>query len=167
MESQFEVETDFTREKRVEYYRYVLRRRWLWLALYAPLGVLLTAYGIIERDLVWTAVGIFELAYGVWLGFRPRYLAAKLEKKEYNYSGDNSRLSVTTFGEEILDVGTDLTVRVPYDKVKEIHISKTMIYIKDVRDAAILMDKSGFRRGNYEDFVDFIREKCPQAKITK
>ena len=166
METQFEAICEYSRSKRTEFYRYALRKRIGWVILYAVLGPVILLGGILIHSTVSIVIGVFELLYGIWVYFRPWYLSAKAEKKEMAFSDGQHPASVVTFGEEIVDVSPEQTSRMPYDKVKKLHLSKTMVFIIDVRDVAILVDKDGFRKGNYEDFLQFIREKCPQAKIT-
>ena len=167
MDVQFEATCTYTKEQRVEFYRYAMRKRIGWVIFYAVTGVLVAILAILRQSALWAVAGIFELAYGLWIYFRPWIFAAKSEKTEKKFYGNECPPpSVTTFGEEIQDVGIKQTISIPYDKITGIHISKTMVFLIDVRNVTIMVDKDGFQKGTYEEFRKFIREKCPQAKIT-
>lgn len=176
METQFEVVTFLDEQKLTEFYRYTSRKRLVGVWICVAFGIAFLIWGIIRLYLnmfIFTAASMAPLA-GAVLEFTmairnyrlPWRVAKKEIKKDRQFSGKEQPFSLTKFSDQIYDEDTNRTNIVPYDKVKQIHISANLVAMIDIRDFGIVIDKNGFRKGTYEDFLKFIQAKCPQAKIT-
>ena len=56
-------------------------------------------------------------------------------------------------------------IQVPYDKVVQVMETKHLFLIRIPEKRILLVDKSGFQRGNADDFRSFLKEKCTTAKF--
>ena len=165
MEVQFEVVSCLEKKHYVQWYQHILRRRILWVILFSFVGFVSLLLGIKNADygdLIYAGVCA---VYVIWNYRRPWILAKKHLKRDVEYYGTQEVSSVTTFGETIRDVTKDTDMTMPYDKIKDIHISKDLIALEDVKKQAFLMDKNGFTKGDFQSFLAFIGEKCPQLKL--
>ena len=167
MEVQFEIRSCLEKKHYVQWYQYVLRKRFYWIALFALVGICYLTSGISTADWIYILVATYLFGYCIWNFYRPWILGKKKFKQEFAYYGEDGDQSVTTFADVLRDVTKDNDTTIPYDKIKEIHISKDLILLNDIRGVAILMDKNGFTKGDLPAFLAFIGEKCPQLKLPK
>ena len=166
METQFEIHSHLEKKHYVEYYRYIWRKRITVVVISAVLGVVLLALHFLTND-YHLFTGIWGVLYAIWLYFRPWMAAAKTVKRETKFEGTEILESITKFGDEIHDATKHLSMTAPYDKIKEIHFSEHVIVIRDTRNNDFILDKNGFTKGTFEEFLPFIQNKCPQLKLPK
>lgn len=169
METQFEVSSILEEKHYVEFYRYIWRKNY-WMVLVVLVLCILSACLESDKDpIVWVVyiilMSVYVGVYALWMYSRPRRAARKTMKQNQTFDGSERAPSVTTFGEDIRDESPNATAKIPYDRIKSIHISENVIVLIDIRDVAIIMDKNGFNKGSFQDFLPFIREKCPQLKL--
>ena len=166
MDAQFEIKTKLEKGQRVEYYRFIWRKR-LWLiAALLMLGTIYLLVDVLENFPDWPCA-LFCVAYSVFLYFRPWIAARKAMKLDNDFYGSEKSPSVTKFSDAVYDEDQNESTMIPYDKIKDIYFGKTIIVLTEIRRIAIIMDRDGFEKGNFEDFLPFIQQKCPQAKIYK
>ena len=166
METQFEIYSYLEKKHYVEYYRYIWRKRIPVAILFAVLGIVLLALHLLT-DSYHLFTGIWSVLYAIFLYFRPWMVAAKTIKQETKFDGTEMVESVTKFGDEIQDASKHLSMTAPYDKIEDIHFSEYTIVIKDSRKNYLILDKNGFTKGTFEEFLLFIQEKCPQLNLPK
>ena len=167
METQFEIDSRLEKKHYVEYYRYIWRKRIIWVVVYAVSVLLALFMALAINETKWCIYGIVLLLYGSWLYFRPWMVAAKQIKREMEFDGTQTVQSKTKFGDVIYDETRNQTATTYYDKIRKVYIGKYVILLEDARKSCYILDKNGFTSGNFEEFVPFIQEKCPQAKIYK
>ena len=165
MEIQFEITCQLEKKHYVEYFQYIWRKRmiWFWILVFTgSAGILLN---LLTKETIAVIKYCVAIAYAIFLYFRPWMAAAKVMKDKQRFYETDAVSSVTKFGDVILDETKRQTSTVPYDKIAEIFISKNVIVLEDITKADLIMDKSNFTKGNFEEFLKFIQEKCPQAKV--
>lgn len=167
MDTQFVVQSHLEKKHYVEFYRRVWKKRWIWISIYLAAGFWgLLLYWENQRT-IWMIYGCLMILYAVWISFRPRQQARKTFKENLAFEGGEKLGSTTKFGDVIVDESVRQSVTVPYDKVEKIHITKELILLVDVRKAVLILDKNGFTKGTFEEFLPFIQEKCPQLNLPK
>ena len=167
MDTKFEIHSHLEKKHYVEYYRYIWRRRIIWVTVYA-ISVLLALYLTLTSDETrWGIYGAALLLYAVWLYFRPWTVAAKHMKRETEFEGTETVNSVTKFSDAIYDESHNQTTTTCFDKIRKIHIGKYVILLEDARKACYILDKNGFVKGDLWGFLAYIQEKCPQLNLPK
>ena len=166
METYFEVKTVIQKEFVVAFFQRYLRYRIWILAGYA---VILAGW-ILECILgnffvFWTSLVL--LAVGVWIYYLPWFHANRMMKQEEKFRDGVAPVFSVTFAEKIQSTTTEGSYAIPYDKVVGIYNIRFGIVLMDARKRMLMLDKDGFTKGNFEEFLPFIREKCPQAKQYK
>lgn len=172
METQFEIHSRLEKKHYVEYYRCIWRKRIIWVMIFGICGVVglilnVMSWNFSDKEIRIIIQGCAVILYAVWLYFRPWMIAGKKVKQEAEFDGTETVESVTKFGDEILDEAINMKARTSYDKLKAIHISQNVIVLQDLCKIDLILDKNGFTKGTFEEFVPFIQEKCPQAKVYK
>lgn len=163
METQFEVKTTFREEHLAAFISKHLRLRKPMLVVYAVLSI----GCILEGTLYMLGLSAIMVAMAIWLYRRPKTLAKKMIEQEQKFL-DAEEVTVTVlFGDVIRSTAPRGTNDIPYDKVTKIYHTKYGMVLLDVRNRFVLLDKDGFTKGTFEEFVPFIQEKCPQAKVYK
>lgn len=166
MEVQFEVRSCLEERHFVQYYKRVTRNRFWWCGLAALIAVFYLAQGIADADWINFLIAAYGFGFCIWYYRRPWTLAKQIRKRDKECYGNEDVPSVTTFGNEIRDVSGDMDAIMRYDKVVTIYVSKDIIVIEDTKKANIIIDKNGFVKGDFQSFMEFLKEKCPQAKLT-
>ena len=168
METQFEIHSRLEKKHYVEYYRYIWRKRIIWVVLCGGIGLVGLLLNLKNLSDIGTIIqGCALVAYAVWVYFRPWLVAGKVVKRESKFDGKEIVESVTKFGDEILDATSSMQAKVSYDKLKAFHIAEHVIVLQDIRRMDYILDKNGFTKGTLEDFMPFIQEKCPQLNLPK
>ena len=165
METQFEIRTLLEKVHYVELFKYTARKRLWWVCINGILGGGWTIDGIISLSMVILACGLLNIGVALYNYLRPWTAARKVIKQDMRFESNEERCSVTKFSDVIYDESKHQTSITPFDKIEEILVSKHVIALLDVRKMAIILDKNGFIKGTFEEFLPFIQEKCPQAKV--
>ena len=161
METVFEVTTVIRKAFVTAFFQRYLRYRLWILAVYA---VILA--GLIAETLFGNLLLIeILLACGIWVYCLPWFYANRLMKQEHRFRDGEEPIFTVTFAEKIQSTTTEGSYAIPYDKITRIYNIPCGIVLLDARKKFVLLDKTGFTKGNFEEFVRFIQEKCPQAKI--
>ena len=168
METRFELEYCLTKKQYTEVYRRFSRRRMIWVVIAAIAGFYFLFRGILLQSLLLIACGLFELFLAIRGVLLPWLRAGKVMKQIQEFDGTPGGVGKTLFADEmIIDETPSETRKFPYEKITEIYVSDSLIVLTDIRKMGIIMSKHGFTKGTFEEFMDFIREKCPQLKLTK
>ena len=167
MEVLFEVKTEYREEQLAAFFGKCLRFRKLMLGVYALLISLWIVESILYRSMYFLMLCAIVLAMAIWLYRRPKSLAKKMVKQELEFADSDRVIATVTFAEEIHSTASRGTSIIPYDKIKSIYHTKYGVVLLDVRNRFVLLDKTGFTKGTFEEFLPFIQEKCPQLKLPK
>lgn len=167
MEIQFEIDSRLEKKHYVEYFRCIWHKRIIWVVIFALIGAAELLLNVQESALTTTILGCFLIADAIWIYFRPWYFAGKTIKRETKFEGTAVLTSVTKFGDVICDEAPNHLATTRYDMIEQIYFSKNVIVIRDIRKADFILDKNGFTKGSFEEFLPFIQEKCPQLKLPK
>lgn len=163
METQFEIQSRLEKKHYVEYFLLFNKKRFWTIALFLALG----CYYLIKNLYAGKLIFLWCIGWATWIFLRPWLAAGKVFKRELQYEDAEYLRSVTKFGDEILDESKSMTTTTPYDRIESIYISSELIILRDTRKADNILNKNGFTKGTFEEFLPFIQEKCPQAKIYK
>ena len=167
MDTQFEIISRLEKKHFVEYYRYIWRKRMIWVTIYGVVALLFLILGLADTNTKWLIYAAVLLLYDIWLFFRPWMVAEKSVKPDTNFEGTETVESVTTFGDVIRDETPHHVAMTYYDKIEKLYIGKNVLVLGDTRKAMFILDKNGFTQGNLEEFLPFIQEKCPQLNLPK
>ena len=167
MDTQFEIHSHLEKKHYVEYYRYIWKKRLIWVGVYTFASLLSLFLALTGSSTRWGIYGTALLLYAVWLYFRPWTVAAKHMKRETAFDGTETVNSVTKFSDAIYDESHNQTTTTCFDKIRKIHIGKNVILLEDARKACYILDKNGFAKGDLWGFLAFIQEKCPQLNLPK
>lgn len=92
-------------------------------------------------------------------------------KKAYRRNSELFHKEVETrvfFYDDVI-IGKNLqagsAVKTEYSRIKLIKETKNLYVLKIPENMAILVDKNGFISENGDKFLDFIKQKCPAAKV--
>ena len=165
MDVQFEVVSRLKEQHLVQWYKFVQRKRLLWVVLFGALGVLSLVVGLRNQGYARMAYSVVCVAYSIWLYRRPWTMAKKVMKQDLEFYGTDDVENIVSFGDVIQDATKDRVNTVPYDKIQEMHVLEDLIVLKDVRNAYFIMEKNGFTKGDFQSFQIFIKEKCPQLNL--
>lgn len=164
MEALFEVKTEYNEEQLAAFFDKYLRFRKPVLGVYAILTFLWIVEAILYGATYLLLMCAIVLPMAIWLYRRPQTLAKKMVKQEREFADVDRVVATVTFAEEIHSAASRGTSIIPYDKIKSIHHTKYGVVLLDVRNRFVLLDKTGFIKGTFEEFLPFIQEKCPKAK---
>lgn len=164
MEALFEVKTEYNEEQTAAFFDKYLRFRKPVLVVYAILAFLWIAEAILYGATYLLLMCAIVLPMAIWLYRRPKSMAKNMVKREQEFADSDRVIATVTFAEEIHSTASRGSNIIPYDKIKSIYRTKYGVVLLDVRNRILLLDKTGFTKGTFEEFVPFIQEKCPKAK---
>ena len=165
MDVQFEVVSRLKEQHFVQWYKFVQRNRIWWACLAGFVGICNLAVGISSGDWVDLLLAVACGSYAIWIYRRPWTMAKKVMKQDLEFYGTDDVENIVSFGDVIQDATKDRVNTVPYNKIQEMHVLDDLIVLKDVRNAYFIMEKNGFTKGDFQSFLQFMAEKCPQLKL--
>ncbi len=122
------------------------------------LGVLLLALARVNGDGVGIAAVCMVIAVVVGL-LTPQLLLREIRATSDRLNNGKTCETVVRFGEHItMDEGTT-SMQFEYSQITKIHDLKHSYVLMLGRQNGILLSKTGFTVGSFEDFQPFIREK--------
>ena len=116
-------------------------------------------YFYLVISLVWILMALY-------LFFQPR-IAAKLHMRRANkfHDGIIPQTQVLFGEEELIAQSGDSKLKIPYNKLNKIKVSKNLMILTVKKYSHVTICKDGFTKGTYEEFLAFLRAKCPDLKI--
>jgi len=167
METYFEVTTCVKKAHYVELYKLALPRRMLSVVICGVLGVWLLVEELLQSGVNFGLFGIGVLIIAVWLYRRPWSLATTAMAQDKAFTDSEQRIVNIKFGQEICVSSSNSNMTLPYDKLMKVRVTASTVFLYDVRNVAIIVDKDGFTQGEFQEFLPFLQEKCPKLRFSK
>lgn len=167
MDIQFENNYTYNRKLVLEYHYKVAGKRMLIYSIISLVAAL--AYGIIGlvTDRVTWYVTVAFVVFAVYSAWYPYYFTLKKEKERDSRNGGVVPVSRVLFGEEIDCSEGDVEFTAEYSDISKVIVLKYGIFITTKGRRGIALDWEGFLKGDAEDFLPFLQEKCPHATFVK
>ncbi|MCD8353896.1 MAG: YcxB family protein [Clostridiales bacterium] len=124
------------------------------------LGIVLLALSRSNGDNFMTGIAVVCMAVAAVVGIlTPRLLLREIRATSDRLHNGKTCETVVRFGEHItMDEGTT-SMQFEYSQITKIHDLKHSYVLMLGRQNGILLSKTGFTVGSFEDFQPFIREK--------
>lgn len=148
------------------YHRASRRNRYIWLAVYLLLIIwYINMIMSIDWLILWAGL-IFLIAYSVYLLCVPMINTKRYFKRVRQYhDGMVPQTQVQFTEKKILVENGRSSQTVPYDKLDKAWIMKHCIRLDAGKMALVAIKPECFTKGTAEEFMQFLREKCPDLKI--
>ena len=96
----------------------------------------------------------------------PYRLERKRFKRALDYYDGEIPASYIRFGDQIFVEDGDSTSNLEYRKIEKVIVMKHGLFLRYAEKAYLCVEPQGFTKGTFEEFKQFLREKCPNAKIS-
>ena len=167
MESLFEnIYTD-TEESTMELGRQIGKgSRWFFIVLFACYTVFfLVAVWAVENILYWAMLFLCA-GYLLYLLFLPRIKTKRYFKNmKQHHNGIVPETRVICTEEDITVWFGKNCGHIPYDKITKVCFYKNIICLEAGKVSRAVLLQDAFTKGTKEEFIDFLRMKCPNLKI--
>jgi len=167
METQFEIISQLEMKHYVEFNQCIWRKRIVTVLIYGILGVISLVHWWNSFDDLILYWGVFSITQAILIYRAPWRDAKKQMRRSQKTEKLEHENSLTKFSDMIYDETDFRASKTPYHCIKEIYLCRNTIVLLDNSSYAVFADKNGFVKGTFDEFVPFIQEKCPQAKIRK
>lgn len=160
----FENNYMYSRETVLEYqYKIGARRMLIWCVLSLVLAIAYAIIGAVTgRDTLLVVVAF--LAVAVYSAVYPYFFTKKSEKMLMERNGGQIPVTQIRFGEEIdVTEGDTVDFTVEYRDLSKITVLKKGIFLVTRGRRGIMLDPDSFTGGTVEEFMAFLKEKCPNA----
>lgn len=176
MENIFENTCLYTRENLLTVTQKTLKTKIK--VIYVTMAVLCLALGIFaiirfNHHLVITIFGIALILEGIFAAIKIMRMPYKLSQQTFDRNTtiyhEVAKLEVSFHDKDFCAHNKSTGKSSTYDYIHVIRVTetKTLILLSLPHDLCIPIDKSGFTKGNSNDFVDFIAQKCVFAQINR
>jgi len=88
-----------------------------------------------------------------------------LKKTAKSIHNDQSYPTLVQFGNNIFMQEGKFSIELDYSKIVKIYYLKYSYLLMFTNSNGIMVKYDSFRKGNFEDFKEFIKENCKKAKI--
>ena len=134
--------------------------------VFAAVFALLTIPGFVTGDYIIVAVTATCCLISVILNFSmPKYLLRQTAKAQsILHKGKVPKTSVQ-FGETVYLKEGPCEINLEYSQIMEIYFYPEIYVLMFAKDNGIMLKSDGFTQGTAADFKNWIREKCPIARI--
>lgn len=167
----FECRFTETEERTVELVGRIMKaRRVILMILIAPIALWFVWSAVEEilfgQGFFYTALSVVYVLLFLYLIFQSR-ITAKIHFRRTMkfYNGTMPEAHYVFTGQEILSHYGDQQIRIPYDKLNRVLISKHLMILFAQKYARVAFPKDSFTKGTYEEFLVFLRTRCPDLKI--
>ena len=143
-------------------------KRYAWLAIYLLL-IVWYIYMImsVNRPILWAGL-MFLIAYAVYLLYVPTINTKRYFKRMRQYHDGVVPQTKVQFTEKQIIVENGRSGQtIPYDKLDKVTVLKHCIRLDAGKMAMVAIKPECFTKGNFEDFMHFLRERSPDLKITE
>ena len=142
-----------------------MRKMWFWLIVYIPLDILYLF--LISPDSSWLTWLAFLacMGYTVWIFLRPLYVGRTTIRKLIKYYDGTIPETIVEFGDKITVRGPDSVHSIPYEKITKVYFLKYSIVLRADKVSSVIITPTGFTKGTFSEFKQFLREKRPDLKI--
>lgn len=120
---------------------------------------------------VCTIPGIILLIGAVLLGYRlystPKKLSLLVYKRNIELYHSEVETQTTFYDDSFMgkNIQSKSEIKFNYERVAAIKETKELFLLIFPENLAILVDKNGFKVGTKEGFLEFMKAKCPAAKL--
>jgi hypothetical protein len=165
MEYQFENVQRYNRKMYLEFnYKILCWRALLW-GVVSLILMLSYVYRALIEPYWWVGVVVFAgltIHYFTW----PYRLERKRFQRAQSYYDGEMPSSYIRFGDQIHVEEIDSTFTLEYRKIEKVIVLKHGLFLRYAEKAHMAIDPNCFTKGTYEEFKQFLREKCPHLKIS-
>ena len=170
MENYFENRTELTANMMLELYKTKMKRA----NLLRIIGTVLCGISIVKglvilmiehalsKDKIIALVVYAVLITSVWL--LPIVRAKRIAKKFGEHKAEKPREYQIHFGETIKFFGKE-TVELFYQQISGVTCLSEGIVLDIAKKRVLYVSNNGFTKGTFEEFKQFLREKCPHVTI--
>ena len=160
----FENNYMYSRDIVVEYqYKIGARRMLFWCAACLLFALAYGIIGLVTDRVTWYVVVAF-VALAVYYAVYPYLFTKKSEKMLRERNGGEIPVTQIRFGEEIdVTEGDTVDFTVEYRDLNKITVLKKGIFLVTKGRRGIMLDPEAFTGGTVDEFLAFLKEKCPHA----
>ena len=138
----------------------------IWSTIYIAVGVLTLYVGIAQDrpSYCWGSLLYFMLAVRClrW----PYRTARKMYNNLLKYYDGTIPETVVRFADTITLSQEETVTTIPYSKLKQVSLLKDCFLLIDEIGGFYIVSNEGFTKGTKQEMLVFLKEKCPQLKIT-
>ena len=144
-----------------------MARRIVFIVIFAVLAsrfvLLIWALGI---TLISGGALLMCIGYLIWLVVDP-YLRARRSIKETKafYDGQYPEYRITLTDETIECRRQESYFSLSYQKIDKVYCWRHSVVLQAGKSSRVVLSKTGFTKGTFEEFKQFLREKRPDLKI--
>lgn len=111
-------------------------------------------------------MSLFWMGFILFIFFRPR-IAAKQHMRRCRKFYDQAipEIHVRFAREELIAQTGDQLMKLPYQKLNDVKISKHLMMLRVKKLSYVVIHKDGFTQGTYEEFLAFLKARCPNLKL--
>ena len=165
MEYQFENVQHYNRKMRLEFnYKIYCRLALLYGTIMGVITAVYVSMAINQAPIYWIAV-IASLGFVVHYFTWPYRLEIKQRKRWEKYYDGLDEPAYLRFGDKIYAEDSNSTYTVEYRKIEKVIVLKHGIFLRHAEKAYLCVDPNCFTKGTCGEFMEFLREKCPNLKI--
>ena len=137
---------------------------WTWI-LFAPFSaiMLLALYLGVDAEVKQRTVYFFAVL--ILLQLMPHYYAWAVIRQDKKKNNGKICESVIRFGDKIVVSEPKMELTLEYDTIVRVVHLKHSYVLMNSRRTGVMLDVSGFTKGTFEEFKQFLREKRPDLKI--
>ena len=144
-------------------YRIGMKRTWIWISIYTVLGTVCLYNHIRGNGSFFSPLILY--AYAVYLLVMPYYRTSKGLKKQAEFYGGELPENTARFG-EIIQIGNAMESKSwEYAHLVGVYSWKYSYGLRFADDMVLVMDRSNFTKGTFEEFKEFLRQKRPDLEI--
>ena len=144
-------------------YRIGMKRTWIWIGIYTVLGTV-----CLYNRMRWNISFLSPLllyAYAIYLLVMPYYRISKGLKKQAEFYGGELPVNTARFGEMIQMGNTRESMSWEYAHLVAVYSWKYSYALRFSNDLVLILDRSNFTKGTFEEFKEFLRQKRPDLEI--
>lgn len=144
----------------------------VFVVIYALLGlrtlgmILVTTllFGYVEPYAV--LVLLLFLGALLYFSFRPRLMAKRQIRRIRDFfDGQMPEYQIRFTRDHIINAAAGNEHRIPYAKLNKVWHTKHILILGVDKVTSVAIPKNSFTKGSYEEFLAFLRAKCPDLKI--
>ena len=168
MEVLFENQNAMTKAQLIEFYKNQHKAITVKYAIFSSvllLGHFLFCWFFGFFDLFSVFVAVVVIALIVMVAKRPVKSANTSYKKLLAYYDNVMPVYRIYFGDKIIIETPDCTSTIEYRKIEKILSLKYGYVICDKKPSFFILSRGGFTKGTFEEFKQFLREKCPELTV--
>ncbi len=138
----------------------------LWSLVFGTTTLILLFFVFVLGDKHYWPVLLFSAAYLISLFFRHRIYSRRYMNNLRNFYNGTVPETIHRFTEDtIYSIFGTQTFHVPIVKVDKLQITAHLLILYVGKTHRMTLKKDSFTKGTYEEFLAFLRTRCPELKI--